>query len=198
MTVVDPGSRTRKRLVSLVPWTVSLVATVVAAACGGPSGTTSTSTGAGGSGGSSGGPSSTATTSVSAAATSSSGEGGGGGGASTMVGGLPCGVLDALQTRCVSCHGSPLKYKAPMPLLNYANLTTPSDVDPTLTFAERCVIRMQKAASPMPPGAAVSMTAAQIGAFTTWIEAGYPQGECDPSDAGPIDDDAGDAAGEGP
>jgi len=67
-----------------------------------------------------------------------------------------------------------------MPLLDYADLTAMSAVDPAQTFAERCVVRMQDTAKPMPPGAGVSMTAAQIASFTTWIQAGYPKGDCAP------------------
>jgi hypothetical protein len=40
----------------------------------------------------------------------------------------------------------------------------------------------------MPPGAGVSMTAAQIAAFTTWIQAGYPKDQCQPPDGGTMDD----------
>jgi hypothetical protein len=187
MPTINSGSRAGKQLISLAPWAASLAATVVAVACGGPSGVGQTSQGTGGSSNSSaGGESSTATTAtgVTSAAASTSGAGGGDG----STAGIPCDVLDALQTRCVSCHSNPPVFKAPMALVTYADLTAMSTIDAAQTVAERCVVRMQQAGSPMPPGAMVSMTPAQIAAFSTWIQAGYPKGDCVPPDAGPPDD----------
>jgi hypothetical protein len=184
MAIIDSGSRTRQQLVSLAPWAASVVATVVAVACGTPAGPGQTSEGTGGSSGSSVGGGS-ATTAVGVTSTSASSSGAGGGDTSS---GLPCDVVDALQAKCVACHGNPPVAKAPMSLITYADLTAMSMVDATQTVAERCVVRMQQAVSPMPPGAGVTMTAAQIAAFTTWIQAGYPKGECVPPDAGPPDD----------
>lgn len=190
MTAAHSESRARKRLVSFAPWAASLIATVIAA-CGSPSGVGQTSGGTEGTGGSSsasagGGSSITTTTNVTSTSSSESSASGAGGGDGSA--GLPCDVLDALQLRCLSCHGNPTKFKAPMSLVTYADLTAPSTVDPAVTFAQRSVARMQDAASPMPPGSGVSMTAAQIAAFTTWIQAGYPKGACEPPDGGPMDD----------
>lgn len=190
MAIHDSATRPRKQLMSLAPWAASLVATVAAVACGGPSGTGQTSQGTGGSRSSTssaGGGSSTATTAagVTSASASSSGAGGG---ESNSTTGIPCDVLDTLQARCVSCHSNPPIFKAPMALVTYADLTAMSMVDAAQTVAERCVVRMQKAGTPMPPGAMVSVPAAEVAAFSAWIQAGYPKGECVPPDAGPADD----------
>jgi hypothetical protein len=75
-----------------------------------------------------------------------------------------------------------------MALVTYADLTAMSMVDAAQTVAERCVVRMQKAGTPMPPGAFVSVPAAEVAAFSAWIQAGYPKGECVPPDAGPPGD----------
>jgi mono/diheme cytochrome c family protein len=183
MIVVDSESRARRKLVALAPWAASLVATVVAVACGGPSGVAQTSEGTGGSS-SSGGGGDPAMTTTSAGVTSSSGAGGSVGTPS----GLPCDVVDVLKAHCISCHSSPPVSNAPMALLTYADLTAKSAADPASTLAERSVARMQSASSPMPPGAGVTVSPAEIAAFTAWIQAGYPMGDCAAPDAGPPDD----------
>lgn len=71
-----------------------------------------------------------------------------------------------------------------MSLLSYADLTAPSVKDPGQTYAVRSVSRMQDAQSPMPPGAGVTMTPAQIASFQAFIDAGYPKGECGAPDGG--------------
>lgn len=72
-----------------------------------------------------------------------------------------------------------------MPLMSYADLAAMSDVDPTMTLAQRSVIRMNDAASPMPPGAGVSVPASDIAVLQAWVDAGLPMGNCDSPDAGP-------------
>jgi hypothetical protein len=46
------------------------------------------------------------------------------------------------------------------------------------TLAERAVIRMQDAASPMPPAPSAPAAATDISALQDWINAGMPQGSC--------------------
>ncbi|MFO0760396.1 MAG: hypothetical protein U0359_28195 [Byssovorax sp.] len=110
------------------------------------------------------------------------------GGADVQPTGLPCDLVDVIKTRCASCHSDPPKSNAPIPLLSYDDLTAKSAADPSATYAQRSVIRMQDAASPMPPGYGVTATADDIAAFKDWIAAGYPKGGCAPPDAGPPDD----------
>ena len=77
------------------------------------------------------------------------GQGAGGGG--VVASGIPCDVQALLQTRCVMCHASPPVNGAPMPLVSFANLIAASFVDPTKTFAQRALARIQQTAGQMPP-----------------------------------------------
>ncbi|HVY47171.1 MAG TPA: hypothetical protein VHB21_14890 [Minicystis sp.] len=110
------------------------------------------------------------------------GTGSGAGGSTTSGGGgasgLPCDVASVLESHCLSCHGDPPSGGAPEPLNSYAALTAPSTVDPSQTYAERAVVRMQDTAAPMPPAPASPVTAADIATFQSWIDAGMPQGSC--------------------
>jgi cytochrome c5 len=109
----------------------------------------------------------------------SSGSGtGGAGGGSVVASGLPCDVQALLQTRCVMCHASPPVNGAPMPLVNFANLIAASFVDPTKTFAQRALARIQQTAGQMPPAPNARATAAEISALGNWINAGYPSPGC--------------------
>jgi uncharacterized membrane protein len=109
--------------------------------------------------------------------------GGGAGGAGGTTGGtaatgIPCDVQALLQTRCQGCHTNPPANGAPMPLLSYANLTTASFADPTMTFAQRAVTRMNNNTSPMPPAPNARATATEIAAMNSWVAAAYPRGTC--------------------
>jgi hypothetical protein len=63
-----------------------------------------------------------------------------------------------------------------MPLVTLANLTARSPADPTMTFAERTLVRMR--AGTMPPAPGTPATSAEIQTVTSWIAAGYPSGTC--------------------
>jgi hypothetical protein len=106
---------------------------------------------------------------------------GGGGGGGVVPGDLPCDVATLLSTHCTSCHGSPPSGNAPMPLDSHAALVAMSSGFPTQTYAQRSLVRMQDSASPMPPGAAVSVPAPDIAAFASWVDAGTPTGTCAPA-----------------
>jgi hypothetical protein len=96
---------------------------------------------------------------------------------------LPCDVAALVQSKCQSCHGAPPTANAPMPLVSYADLTAKSATDPTKTYAELSVARMQNATSPMPPGTKVSPPA-DVAVLAAWISTGYPMGTCGGADAG--------------
>lgn len=99
------------------------------------------------------------------------------GGGTTTPTDLPCDVSALLQAKCTSCHSSPPSGGAPMPLVSYADLTAKSLSDPSKTFAEQSVVRMQNTASPMPPGGGATSSDVQV--LQSWITAGYPNGACD-------------------
>jgi len=66
-----------------------------------------------------------------------------------------------------------------MPLVTRADLMAKSIADPTKTFAEVAVIRMQSTTAPMPPPPSSPATAPEIMALQNWIAASYPEGTCD-------------------
>ncbi len=98
--------------------------------------------------------------------------------------GLPCDVAQVLQNYCTSCHGNPPTNGAPIPLVTYSDLTAKSSVDPTMTVAQRAVLRMQDAQRPMPPGAGTTVAAADIATVQNWVTAGAAQGTCGSSSDG--------------
>ncbi len=106
--------------------------------------------------------------------------------------GLPCDVSQLLVSQCQSCHSSPPVAPAPMPLVTYANLVAPSLMDPSKTFAEQSLIRMQDKQLPMPPAPAVPESTADDTVLQDLINAGYPAATCEllPPDAG-VDTDGG-------
>jgi hypothetical protein len=77
--------------------------------------------------------------------------GAGGSTGTTTASALPCDVAGVLQRNCLGCHSSPPAPGVPMSLTTYANLTSVSFADPTMTFAQRALSRMQNTAAPMPP-----------------------------------------------
>lgn len=90
---------------------------------------------------------------------------------------LPCEVAETLVTQCGSCHGAVPAGGAPISLVTRADLLRPSAVDPALTYAERSVVRMRAATSPMPP-AGTRVPDPAIAALEAWIAAGSPAGAC--------------------
>ena len=117
-------------------------------------------------------------------ATGTGGSSGIGGAGGATSGGLPCNVQAVYQTHCTSCHAAMPANGAPMPLVTRANLTAPSFVDATMTFAQRTVVRMQSASSPMPPPPGATVSTAEIQTVQSWISAGYPAGTCGGADGG--------------
>ncbi len=102
------------------------------------------------------------------------------GGSSTVAGDLPCDVASLLSSHCTTCHGSPPSGGAPMPLNSLAALTAVSTIPPQ-TYAQRSLFRMQDTASPMPPGTSLTVSATEIAAFSSWVDAGTPAGSCGPA-----------------
>jgi len=101
--------------------------------------------------------------------------------------GLPCDVA-AVLAACLGCHAP--GGSAPIPLVTYENLVATSAVDATKTVAQRCVIRMGAATSPMPPPPNAPATSAAITTLQSWITAAYPRGGCGAPDGGVVTDPA--------
>jgi hypothetical protein len=104
--------------------------------------------------------------------------GGGGGGAT----GVPCDVATMLASMCTSCHSDPPIPSALAGLVTYADLMATAIEDPTKNEAQLSLVRMQNAASPMPPGSLPPASAATT--LQNWINAGYPMGSCGGGDGG--------------
>lgn len=120
-----------------------------------------------------------------APACSGSGTGSGGGDAtSSSSGGVTvppdamCDILNTLQYRCWSCHGTKVHAEAEDSLVTLEQLKAPSLIDPDRTLAERSVIRMKAEEKPMPPIPGETPTAAEIKLLEAWIAAGYPEASC--------------------
>jgi hypothetical protein len=98
--------------------------------------------------------------------------------ASVQVGDdLPCEVQQLLAAECTSCHSSPPRNGAVVPLLTRADLLAASTVQAGVTVAQRAVTRMRASAMVMPPGGA--LPAARYQAFADWVAAGTPGTRCD-------------------
>jgi mono/diheme cytochrome c family protein len=95
-----------------------------------------------------------------------------------VAGDLPCDVAALLSTHCTSCHGSPPTGGAPVSLDSLATLTAPAAGFAASSYAQRSLVRMQDSASPMPPGTGVTVSATEIAAFSSWVNAGTPAGSC--------------------
>lgn len=112
----------------------------------------------------------------------SSGSPGGSPAGGGQASGLPCEIAALLATHCQGCHGSPPA--APMPLLTYEDLAASAVSDPTRSVAELALERMGSTAAPMPPGDGPTVPAAEIEAFSAWVAAGLPRGDCGGSGGG--------------
>lgn len=108
---------------------------------------------------------------------------GGGGGSSPPASDLPCDLAAVLAAKCVSCHGAPLSGGATFTLTSRADLVAPSPTWAGQTIAQRSLVRMQAATSPMPP-AGPAATAAELATLQSWIAAGTPAGSCGTGDGG--------------
>jgi hypothetical protein len=127
----------------------------------------------GGSGGSTGGTGSQPATA-----------GGSGGTAGAPTGGflaagaeLPCEVRAIISEHCGTCHTSPTKFGAPMPLVSEADFRAIAPMS-TETVAQRVLARVTDDAKAMPPTPNPRLTAAEIDVLRTWIDAGVPDGTC--------------------
>jgi hypothetical protein len=109
--------------------------------------------------------------------------------APTDAGLLPCAVAAVLDARCTSCHGDPLMYGAPMPLLRYADLLAPLPSDPSKHVYEQVRVRIHDDAHPMPQPPNPRLTASELMVLDSWIASAAPSGST--CDGGVTQDDAG-------
>jgi hypothetical protein len=91
---------------------------------------------------------------------------------------LPCDVETLLATHCRGCHGASPSSYAPMSLVTRADLLAPGLTDPTKSMAELSLARMTHATRPMPPAPGERVPQGDIDAFSAWIAASAPAGDC--------------------
>jgi mono/diheme cytochrome c family protein len=106
------------------------------------------------------------------------------GGGAAVAGDLPCDVAAVLSDSCVSCHNG---NGGVVRLMSRADLAAASVVDPTKSFAQRCVTRMRATAGSMPPAPNAPVVASRVNAFEAWVTAGLPAGTCGTLDAGSVE-----------
>ncbi len=104
----------------------------------------------------------------------SAGGNNGAGGGSVIGAPDGCDVVALMKARCLSCHSSPPVNAAPVAFTTLASLRALSLRDPTKTYAQRSVIRMQEDATQMPPVPEAKPTAAEVAVMTAWIAGGMP------------------------
>lgn len=88
--------------------------------------------------------------------------------------GAACVVESMLGAHCASCHGALPTEGAPMPLRTLHDLRVTSALDGSKSNAQRSLIRLRDAASPMPPAPHPLPGADQIAALETWIGESMP------------------------
>jgi hypothetical protein len=93
---------------------------------------------------------------------------------------LPCDVAAVVAT-CTSSHAVNPPVGG-LSITSAADLAATSAVDPSMTVAERSLVRMKDGS--MPPGAPLS--ADQIAVFEAWISDGMPTGDCGAGGAPPV------------
>jgi hypothetical protein len=111
----------------------------------------------------------------------SGGNGGAGGGEGSAAGGggtggtvqLPCNIDAIMAKSCRSCHGTPLSYGAPIPLVTYADLTAPWKGGKVYEHVQQ---RVHAGTAPMPPAPNPLLDAAALAAIDAWVAAGAPPG----------------------
>ncbi len=107
-------------------------------------------------------------------------------------GGLPCDVLEVLQSDCHECHGEAPAFGAPMPLVDYDDLQVPATSDPARKVYELIADRLLDEVTPMPPGGVIEP--GDRDALLEWISAGAPEdpaADCDAPMPGDDDDPSG-------
>jgi hypothetical protein len=82
---------------------------------------------------------------------------------------LPCEIQAIVAKNCATCHSSPTKFGAPMPLLTAADFQK---------FGQRVLARVNDDALPMPPPPNARLVDSEIASLETWIGEGAPGGTC--------------------
>ncbi len=94
-----------------------------------------------------------------------------------------CDALAVLRNPCQQCHGSQRMFGAPMSMVTYKDMIAPAVSDNTKKVYQLVRVRIHDAQKPMPPSGFAALTAPQLAALDSWIDAGALPG-ADPTCAG--------------
>ncbi len=108
----------------------------------------------------------------------------------TAAGELPCDVAAVLENNCRTCHASPPRFGAPMPLLTLADLRADAKLTKGKKVYEQVGVRIHDDAAPMPQAPNPRLGASDMATLDAWIAAGAPAGTAtscaDNHDAGQV------------
>src|SRR3974390_2721411 len=94
---------------------------------------------------------------------------------------LPCAIAAILESECLGCHG-PIPANGAQDRLDSppAPLSPPRS-QPSISYAQLALERMQSTTSPMPPAPYARATSTQIDQWSTWVSGGTQAGSCVPN-----------------
>ncbi len=84
---------------------------------------------------------------------------------------LPADVARVFQSQCASCHSTPPRYGAPMPLASWADTQRGAISDPSRRVWQMVGQRVHDATRPMPP---TRLNAEDLAVIDRWVGAGAP------------------------
>jgi len=90
------------------------------------------------------------------------------------VPGVPCDVAAVVSENCTTCHSSPVKFQAPMPLMAHADFMAASKTQPARKVFQVIPDRINAADIKlrMPPASGAAIPAVGLKAFNDWVAAG--------------------------
>ncbi len=94
---------------------------------------------------------------------------------------LPADVARVFQTQCASCHSTPPRFGAPMPLTSYADTQRNAPSDASRRVWQLVGQRVNDPTSPMPP---TRLNATDLAVIDRWVAAGGPS--CTGADCGSV------------
>lgn len=98
---------------------------------------------------------------------------------------LWCEARAVLQDRCQTCHGSEPE-GSPMSLVTWEDTQADSPLDDSKKISELIKSRIHDEKRPMPPVAKGPLTDEEMAALDAWIDADYPDGDCEGADEAPV------------
>lgn len=108
---------------------------------------------------------------------------------------IPCDIQKILSEKCTRCHTEGGIFGAPMDLVTYDDLTAEVPGEPGVRYPQLIKERInhENPMKRMPPVAQPALTAEELQAFNSWLDAGLPANteSCEPVNGGDGDGDGG-------